>query len=279
MRTLFEARYMGDGIYRIEGQGAVGMYLVIGGEKAALLDAGVGIGDLHGFVQTLTDKPVEVYLTHGHVDHAGGIYSFDKVYLNPADRQLMAQHTLRRERLAYANLIKSAIPGHDLWTEDDLAEVWDIPTLDVFPGDRIDLGGRILDVVDFKGHTAGSVGYYDGTTRTLFCGDGCNNSTFMFLPEALSIAEYLETLLQLKREWGPQIDKYVICHDYDYVPADCVDQVIDCCRRILSGTDDRAPFQHPNPSFSAYPARWASDGGADRKDGKFGNIVYDYTRL
>ena len=47
------------------------MFLLIGDEKAMLIDTGVGIGDLKGFVRTLTDKPLIVCYTHNHVDHVG----------------------------------------------------------------------------------------------------------------------------------------------------------------------------------------------------------------
>ena len=61
------------------------MYLVEGKEKAALLDTGTGIGSLKACVQKLTDKPVMVLLTHGHVDHAMGAPEFEEVYMNHKD--------------------------------------------------------------------------------------------------------------------------------------------------------------------------------------------------
>ena len=46
---------------------------------------GLWIGDLAAFVRTLTDKPLEVVLTHGHTDHCGGNYEFPTVYMNLMD--------------------------------------------------------------------------------------------------------------------------------------------------------------------------------------------------
>ena len=46
------------------------MYLVEGNDRAALLDTGSGIGFVRPYVETLTSKPISVFLTHGHVDHA-----------------------------------------------------------------------------------------------------------------------------------------------------------------------------------------------------------------
>lgn len=56
-------------------------------------------------------------------------------------------------------------------------------------------------VVNIKGHAQGSVGYHDDRTRTLFVGDGCNNSTFLFLKEYTTVPEYKEMLTNLQKEW------------------------------------------------------------------------------
>jgi glyoxylase-like metal-dependent hydrolase (beta-lactamase superfamily II) len=61
------------------------MYLIEGKEKAALIDTGVGVGDLKPFIRELTDKPLIVLVTHGHVDHALGAVSFDEVYMSHID--------------------------------------------------------------------------------------------------------------------------------------------------------------------------------------------------
>ena len=61
------------------------MFLLVGDEKAMLIDTGVGIGDLAGFAQTLTDKPLMVCYSHNHVDHIGGAGAFDQAFLHPKE--------------------------------------------------------------------------------------------------------------------------------------------------------------------------------------------------
>lgn len=51
---------------------AVQSFLVVGEERAALIDTGAGMGNLAKEVKEITDKPLYVLNTHGHVDHAGG---------------------------------------------------------------------------------------------------------------------------------------------------------------------------------------------------------------
>jgi hypothetical protein len=54
-------------------------YLVLGDEKAALIDTGSGIGDIKKLVEGLTDLPVNIVNTHTHGDHIGGNHQFREI--------------------------------------------------------------------------------------------------------------------------------------------------------------------------------------------------------
>lgn len=66
--------------YAINEYGLNAMFLIVGEEKALLIDTGTGVCDLPATLRYLTDKPVQVVLTHGHPDHAGAIGWFDEVW-------------------------------------------------------------------------------------------------------------------------------------------------------------------------------------------------------
>ena len=51
-------------------------YLLLGRDRALLLDTGLGVGGLRREVEALTDRPVTVTLTHVHWDHIGGCVQF-----------------------------------------------------------------------------------------------------------------------------------------------------------------------------------------------------------
>ena len=72
-QTLYRVEKIADGTWRIDEGGLDALYVVEGADRAVLIDTGSGTGDLDALVRSLTEKPYEVYLTHGHVDHAGGI--------------------------------------------------------------------------------------------------------------------------------------------------------------------------------------------------------------
>lgn len=63
------------------------MYVVKGSKMSAVIDAGTGIGDFKGLVESLVDNPYVVLITHGHVDHAGGCGQFIEAYINERDYQ------------------------------------------------------------------------------------------------------------------------------------------------------------------------------------------------
>ena len=70
--VTFRTEKVSDRITRIFGTSGELWYLVEGSEKAALLDTGSGLGHMKPLIESLTDKPLLVLLTHGHVDHAMG---------------------------------------------------------------------------------------------------------------------------------------------------------------------------------------------------------------
>ena len=58
--TYYKPLKIAENIYHIYEPGNVYTTLIIGEEKALLIDTGYGFGDLAAFVRTLTDKPLEV---------------------------------------------------------------------------------------------------------------------------------------------------------------------------------------------------------------------------
>ena len=89
--NVYHEKKLADGLYSIRecregGLGGVMMYLVIGSEKAALVDSGFGVIDsLRKLCEKLTDKPIVCLVGHGHPDHAGAAALFDEIYMNPED--------------------------------------------------------------------------------------------------------------------------------------------------------------------------------------------------
>ena len=87
-----------------------------------------------------------------------------------------------------------------------------------------------------------------------------------------TIEEYLGALLALKERQG-DIRRFYLFHGPSLQDKSCIDDNIQCCRDILAGTDDRVPVDFLGRP--GYLAKERTPGTFSRKDGRFGNIVYN----
>ena len=90
--SYFTVTKYNDNLYQIKDSLGVLATLVIGKEKALLLDTCYGIGNLKEEVEKITNKPLIVVNSHGHMDHSAGNFQFDEVYINELDVELCKKH-------------------------------------------------------------------------------------------------------------------------------------------------------------------------------------------
>lgn len=83
---------------QIQSPSGENLYLIVGQTQAVLIDAGLGVGHLRTFVKSLTDKPLTVLLSHGHIDHASGASEFENVYLNSVQAPRLQRLSCRRDQ-------------------------------------------------------------------------------------------------------------------------------------------------------------------------------------
>lgn len=138
---FFRARKIFGHVTLITGLGEEQAYLIEGGERALLIDGLSGVGSLKAFVRELTDLPVTLVNTHGHVDHIGADFEYGEVRIAPEDIELMYAHSSREMRLEFA---KTGAMFAPLPTEPRLSDVTvpgPVKTLPLKDGDIFDLGG------------------------------------------------------------------------------------------------------------------------------------------
>lgn len=170
-------------------------FLVEGQREAAIIDTGTGVGDFKGLVARLTSLPVLDVQTHGHWDHVGACHQFERVLIHEEDvpflrrgepADLYATHfgpdQIRDEWLPEGFTREGAsIPGCR-------------PTGLLKDGDRIDLGGRALEVVHTPGHAPGAVVLLDRDARVLLAGDTLRTGAILLMLKKSDPAAYRRSL-------------------------------------------------------------------------------------
>ena len=165
------------GIYLMDEAHEATGYLVVGKERACVIDTMNGYNNLYVAVRKFTDKPVTVVNTHGHPDHIFGNVYFQEAYLHPADRPMAAEFVKEPEFVEACKQYGLSMP----------------PFRDILPGDVIDLGGRTLEVFALPGHTPGGI-LLLREDRILFTGDSVNHQLWMQLDGCLPLRAFVKEL-------------------------------------------------------------------------------------
>lgn len=250
------------------------MYLIQGEERAVLVDTCLGVGHLREFVEKLTDKPLTVILTHGHIDHAMGAPDFDCVYMNPADREVYEEMSDIEERKGYiAANNRGELPD---FTPDDYVAPFPVKFLELKDGDVFDLGGVHLDIFSLPGHTNGSMVVLVREEKILILGDACNTATFLFDKNSLTVEEYKENLISVDSRLEGAYERVFLCHHDMETSPDIISQVIMVCDDILEDRADDIPFEFMG---KIYCMAKAAGEGMQRVDGGCGNIIYNRKRI
>ena len=213
------------------------IWLVEGREKALLVDTGLGVGDLRGEVEALTDKPVVVVNTHGHGDHSGGNYAFDRVYMHPAalsDAEAALEMTemfASPEELAAIRRRMEERPAEPRFLRE---------------GDAVDLGGRRLEIYEIPGHTPGDIALYDREAGLLFSGDSMVKSmdVLLVVPQTVSVEAYARSIRKLAALEG--VAGFCSGHDPCIMPRSFLLDCLACAEEIL---EDRAQVQAVDPGL------------------------------
>lgn len=267
--VTFTSERVTDHITRIADGTDVCEYLVEGADRALLIDTGYGLGDLRGYVESLTSKPFDVVCTHGHVDHASGAAQFDRVFMHPADVEVHQRHAdlaYRREFLA-----QSFAGTPEGVQDDDFVPPRIAPFDPLLPGQVFDLGGVTLEAIHVPGHTRGMMVLLDREERIAFFGDACGVHTMVLFEESSTVEEYHASLLALKVR-ADEFDRVLRQHGACESPASVLDENIALCELILAGKDDAQPYR-----FMGVDACWAKavdPVSQCRVDGGEGNLAY-----
>ena len=206
------------GVTHITDNMGVSFTLVEGEDSALLFDAGYGLEDVAAYVAALTDKPVELVLSHGHHDHVLGARWFSHSLMDPADREEFELRTALPQRQSVQRQAADkglTVPDDFLTAPIPLPQpIQYINNAGEFDCSVFDLGGREAWLIRVPGHTAGSVVMYVPDVQLLLTGDDWNPCTWMWFPCSLPVRQWRDTMQDLvaclEDETGEEI-RHILC--------------------------------------------------------------------
>ncbi|MBQ0037772.1 MAG: MBL fold metallo-hydrolase [Clostridiales bacterium] len=191
--------------WRIEDDG-VRFFLLEGQQKALLIDSGMNTPNAGAIARTLTALPLNLLNTHADPDHTAGNEAFGTFYMSPAEWE--NYHEIHHKN-------GTLLPVRD--------------------GDRIDLGGRELVIIDLPGHTPGSIAVLDVAARVLIGGDAIQDSHIFMFGARRNMARYIESLTALWHLHREKFDTVYPSHGTFPLPPSQIPRLIAGAGDIVSG--------------------------------------------
>lgn len=272
---FYKAEKVNDNLTCIRSMTGELMYLLKGNNKSILIDSCVGVGNLKSYVNFLTDKPVTLLLTHGHVDHAMGAPDFEQVYLNHKDIEIYQKQCSLEERKGYLHSLLGE-KVEEFQSEDYTKVVPNQMFRELTDGMAIECEPYHIECYAFPGHTQGSMVFLIREMQILILGDACNNSTFLFDENSTALSAFQKVLLENRNRLKGKYNRVFLSHHVMESDIELMDNVLEVCDEVFAGTADDIPFSFMG--MQAYIAKKCNER-FERQDGKSGNIIYNKNHL
>ena len=239
--TWFTASIIAPNTWGIVDHGVVNIYLVLGRERALLIDVGYGDANLRDYVKSITSLPLTVINTHGHRDHSGADVQFGAVLAHRADFAAIERNATPEQRARNRAATGAAVvPAAEQFDYD--REAKPLALKPVKDGDVIDLGGRQLEIIGTPGHTAGEIVLLDRQHKLLFGGDHINRLVWLQLPGCLPLETYLTNLEKVATR-AAEFTTIMPGH-HEPIDAAYLPELIACVKGILDGSIASEPYKY-----------------------------------
>ncbi len=210
-------------------------YLILGDERAALFDSGMGIANIRAEIEQLTDLPVTVINSHCHHDHIGGNFRFQEIWAFNDNFEIA-----RIEKGYTHGECETFMQPHFYL---NLPAGFDLASYRVQPSrvtrrlrhlETIDLGGRKLTVHHTPGETPGSICLYDSRRSVLFTGDTFYPGTIWAHLGESDFERYRDSLRHLCSLLN-QVSHLCPAHNEAYVPKEMLIRAWEGFEQIAAG--------------------------------------------
>ncbi|WP_350454907.1 MBL fold metallo-hydrolase [Slackia heliotrinireducens] len=246
----------------------VNMFLIVGDDRALLLDTGLGMCDVKAVVDELYQGPLQVINCHRHFDHTGNNWRFPEVLA--ADAPGVAEQAatgIPHEFLANQTDPDMFLFDFPAGLDPDTFCVRPYRVRPVADGHVFDLGGREIEVVYTPGHTEDSLMLYDRTHDILFGGDMVYLAAIYvefdndFMGHS-DIAGYIESLRMLEQKF-PQVKTVYASHNDFVVDPEAIPVLREALQAVHDGVVQGEPLSDPKWGYWGDPevlAQYFFDG-------------------
>lgn len=219
------------------------MHLIVGQERALLIDTAFGIGDLRGLVETLTDKPVDVVNTHFHGDHSAGNGQFETIFIHKYDIPYLEMSEKAENRL---------LPAPGTYREEDIIPLRSAKHVAMEDGFVFRLGeGHEVEVIHMPGHAAGGCMLLDRKYNLLFSGDAVVFTPTLIIgkfpapyyPEYLTVTAFRDALKKALPKCQ-NVKKLYTGHSVQGISPVYLTDMIDCCEKIIAHPDQCETYDY-----------------------------------
>ena len=158
-------------------------YLLLGRDKALLIDTGLGVANIKEVVNKITNLPIMVVTTHVHWDHIGGHALFEHFGVFENEKEWIHNRFPLPLDVVKSNLMDETCDFPKEFELEKYEVFQGVPQRLLFDNDEIDLGERKARVIHTPGHSPGHCCFYEEERKYLYSGDliykGCLD---MFYP-------------------------------------------------------------------------------------------------
>ena len=209
-------------------------YLILGEKQALLFDTGMGISDIHKLTAQLTHLPIIILNSHTHNDHVGDNWQFETVYGMDTDftrANAKGSRQDAKEELGPGMICGDLPKGFD--SKSYATRPWKISRF-LHDHDKIDLGGRTLEVLSTPGHTPDAISLLDRAHGLLFTGDTYYPAPiWLFRPET-NLDEYVASVKRLAA-LAPQLKLVLGSHNVPFAPPSVLPRVVTAIETVRAG--------------------------------------------
>jgi len=209
-------------------------YLILGEKQALLFDTGMGISDIRKVTGELTHLPIIVLNSHTHDDHVGGNWQFETVFGMDTDftrTNAKGSRQDAQDELGPGMICGKLPQGFD--SKAYATRPWKISRL-LHDHDKVDLGGRTLEIISTPGHTPDAISLLDRAHGLLFTGDTYYPATiWLFRPET-NLDDYVASVKHLAA-LAPQLKLVLGQHNVPFARPEVLVTLVTAIETVRAG--------------------------------------------